>query len=420
MQVFTARCVLPVSGAPLLDGGAVAVDGGVVTAVGRAKDVLQEAGGDAVIQDLGDAVVMPGVINAHTHLDLSWMAEDRPPGGDFRTWLQGLLDRRAHEEPGRVAEAAAAAAAAARSTGTSVLGEVTNGVSTIEALSRSGLHGTVFLEIYRFRAAEAERAMTQAVDDIATLERIRDDLGAGDRLNVALSPHGAHSTSGPLLKALAGRSSATGALLSIHVAESPAETELLQSGEGPLPEFYRTRDFWDDGWNPPGHSPVEYLDRMGVLSERTLAIHCVHLGRQDLSKLQARGVTAVVCPRSNAYLAVGKAPVPKILSSGVPVAIGTDSLASAPDLDLFAEMAALRADHPGLSPAAVLRMATLNGARALGFGDLFGSLEPGKTAVLVTVPLAAPGDDPLETVTSGPGQVTPLDSLPEPAGSGGS
>ena len=175
-----------------------------------------------------------------------------------------------------------------------------------------------------------------------------------------------------------------------------------------LPALFRERDVWDDAWLPPEATPVAYLARLGLLSERSLAVHCVQLDRQDHSWLQSRGVTVVACPRSNKRLGVGTAPIPELLREGIAVALGTDSLASAPDLDLFAEMAALRKDHPALAPAAVVRMATFNGARALGLADRLGSIEPGKLARLVVVPLTAPDDDPLLRACSRPEGVAPL------------
>jgi cytosine/adenosine deaminase-related metal-dependent hydrolase len=155
-------------------------------------------------------------------------------------------------------------------------------------------------------------------------------------------------------------------------------------------------------------TPVAYLDRLGVLTPRTLAVHCIHIDHQDLSRLQARGVTVVTCPRSNQRLGVGKAPVAKLMASGVPVALGTDSLATAPDLDVFTEVAHLRQEHPGLSPAAALRIATLNGARALGLAAHLGSIEAGKSAALTVVGLNDPNDDPLEAVTWSSETVAPL------------
>jgi cytosine/adenosine deaminase-related metal-dependent hydrolase len=140
-------------------------------------------------------------------------------------------------------------------------------------------------------------------------------------------------------------------------------------------------------------------------------VHCVHLGQRDVSRLQARGVTVVTCPRSNERLGVGSTPVPKLLGEGIPVALGTDSLATTADLDLFAEMAALRGQHPGVAPAAVLRMATINGAAALGVADRIGTIEPDKHAALIVVPVD-PGGAPLETLVSEPKTVFRLEAAP--------
>jgi cytosine/adenosine deaminase-related metal-dependent hydrolase len=201
---------------------------------------------------------------------------------------------------------------------------------------------------------------------------------------------------------------AAGEVLSIHVAESDEESQLLRDGTGPFKDFLIERDAWEPGWKAPGLTPVEYLDRLGVLTPRTLVVHCIHIDHQDLSRLQARGVTVVTCPRSNQRLGVGKAPVPKLLASGIPVALGTDSLASAPDVDLFTEIAHLRQEHPSLSPATALRIATLNGARALGLAKDLGTIETGKLAALAVVGLNDPNDDPLEAVTWSSETVAPL------------
>ena len=153
-----------------------------------------------------------------------------------------------------------------------------------------------------------------------------------------------------------------------------------------------------------------------MLTPRTLAVHCVHLDHQDVSRLQARGVTVVTCPRSNQRMGVGKAPVPKLMASGISVALGTDSMASSPDVDVFTEIAHLRQDHPGLSPASALRIATLNGARALGLAHELGSIEVGKRDLLAVVGLNDPNDEPLEAVTWSSETVAPLASAAwEPA-----
>ncbi len=411
MIVYLARHLLPVANPPVTDG-AVAVRDGRIVAAGKKKDVLKAADSASEIRDLGDVALLPGLVNAHTHLEWSWMREDPPSGNGYVEWLGALHDRSSRANQTAAREAAVRAISEMTARGTVAVGDVTASSWTAGVLARSSLYGVVFLEISGIRASEAERLLDEAAARLDAVEAEPEVRAAKGRLGVVLTPQAAYTTSGPLLKALAGRAAASAEVLSIHVAETDAEEALLQDGSGPLAGFLKGRGTWDDAWRPPGHSPVEFLDRLGALSPRTLAVHCVHVGHQDLSKLQARRVTVVTCPRSNLRLGVGKTPVPKLLGSGIPVALGTDSLASAPDLDLFAEMATLRAEHPELSPAAVLRMATLNGARALQLGTEVGSIEAGKAAGLVVVPLGSPEDDPLEAVTSGPASAMSAETAP--------
>jgi len=411
MLVYNARYLLPVS-SPIVREGALAVDADRIVAVGPRKEVLEAAGDGAEVRDLGEAVVLPGLVNAHTRLDSSWMGQDRPPGGDYLTWLAAFLDRRseADEESARSASETALSRLVAR--GTVAVGDVANEMWIGPVIARSGLRAVVFHELFGLRGDEAEALLADAAAKLETLSADPDLQASSGRVRIALTPHSPHTTSTPLLRALAGRSAACGDPLTIHVAESAAEVTLLRDGSGPLAEFFRQRGLADDQWQPPRSTPVGYLHRMGVLSPRTLAVHCVHLDRQDRSLLQAGRVTVVTCPRSNRYHDVGTAPIPKLLGEGVPVALGTGSLASAPDLDLFAEMEALLAEHSGLSAAAVLRMATLNGARALGLDGELGSIEAGKLAALIVVPLADPADKPFDTVCANPAEVHLLADAP--------
>jgi len=414
MIVYTARFVFPISGPPIPDG-AVAVEDGRIAGCGPRESVVTSAG-DSEVRDLGNAAVLPGLVNAHTHVELSWMADDPPPGGEWVDWVRGFLDRRAKEDRERAVAEAERAVASMTARGTVAIGDVGNEGFAASVLAASDLHAVCFLEIYGFRREDAEQQIEEAskrLDEIGADEGV---ARAGDRVRVVITPHAPHTTSSPLLRALAGRAVASDEPLSVHLAESAAESALLRDGSGPLVALLREREMWDESWEPPGHTPVEYVERLGLLTPRTLAVHCVRMEGQDVSKLQARGATVVTCPRSNRRLGVGSAPVPRLLGAGVPVALGTDSLASAPDLDLFAEMAALREEHPTLAPAAVLRMATLNGATALGLNDRLGSIEPGKLARLAVIRLEGDDDAPLETACSNPDEVHPLESAPwEPA-----
>jgi len=401
MEIFAARYVLPVA-APVVKDGAVGVRDGRIAWVGPVAAVRSEAGPDATLHDLGDAAIFPGLVNAHLHLEWSWLHSGDLPSGDYVAWIAALLARRAGGPPPEAQDAAERAVASLVARGTVAVGDVANDMWTARLLARSPLHAVVFHEIYDLGAANAEETMRKATRRLEEIARDPAVAAAAGRVRVALTPHAPHTTSAPLLRALAGRSGATGDPLSIHVAESRDEVELLQEGSGPLRALLRSRGACGDDWQPPGRSPVEHLKHVGALSPRTLAVHCVHLDGPDHLTLQASGATVVTCPRSNARLGVGQAPVPTLLREGVAVALGTDSLASTPDLDLLAEMAALRAVHPELAPATILRMATLHGARALGLADRLGSIEAGKLAALAVLPLDANDDRPLETLCSAP------------------
>ena len=406
MIVYAAKHLLPVASTPI-SNGAVLVHDGRIVAFGRRKDVVKAHPG-AEVRDLGEVVILPGLVNAHTHVELSFMNGVPPAGGTFMTWLRDLMARRPGIDAGAAAEAATKALETMLLRGTVAVGDIANGAWAAPLLARSGLRGLAFHEIFGFAASDTESILDAAAQRLESIDADPDVLAARDRFTTVLTPHAAHTTSFPLLKALGGRAVASGEMLSIHVAESEEESQLLRDGTGPFKDFLIERGAWDPAFKAPGQTPVEYLERLGVLTPRTLAVHCVHLDHQDISRLQARGVTVVTCPRSNQRLGVGKAPVPKLLSSGIQVALGTDSLASAPDVDVFTEVAHLRQEHPGLSPAAALRIATLNGARALGIAKDLGSIEEGKLAALTVVGLNDPNDDPLEAVTWSSESVSPL------------
>jgi cytosine/adenosine deaminase-related metal-dependent hydrolase len=188
---------------------------------------------------------------------------------------------------------------------------------------------------------------------------------------------------------------------SVHVGESAEEVELLAHGTGPWRALLEALGAWDEQWEPPGTTPVGYLDALGVLGSQTVAVHGVQLTASDLGILAARGSTLVTCPRSNRHVGVGDPPVTRFYESGVRVAIGTDSLASAPDLSLWPELHALRVLAPDVPARRLLDSATRQGAEALGFGADFGTIEPGRRAALIAVDVPAGVNDVEEYLVSG-------------------
>jgi cytosine/adenosine deaminase-related metal-dependent hydrolase len=187
----------------------------------------------------------------------------------------------------------------------------------------------------------------------------------------------------------------------VHLGESSEEVELLKRGSGGWKTLLEELGAWSPDWQAPGTSPVEYLEDLGFLDSRVLAVHGVQFSGEDLSRLRALNVTVVSCPRSNRHVGVGSPPIEAFYAMDVDVAFGTDSLASVDDLNVFAELAEARRLAPRVPAHALLASATVVGARALGFGDDYGTIEPGKRAALIAVRVPEGVTDVEEYLVSG-------------------
>lgn len=389
--LLRAAWVCPVA-APPLRAGWVAVHDGRITAVGAGHDAPPAAR----VEDLGDAVLLPGLVNAHTHLELSWLRGRVPPGPDFLTWVGGLMRARAApEQPGDPATEAPCRAAIAemRATGTVAVGDIANALISPALLAEAGMPGVVFHELIGFRVTDGARHVEQA--------RMRHAGQASPGVRVVLAPHAPFSVSRELFAAIRDAASAmTPPLTSVHAGESPEEVTLLTTGNGPWRERLVALNAWRDDWTPPGCGAGDYLCDLGVIGAGTLVVHGVQFTDGELARIAGTGATLVTCPRSNAWVGVGAPPIARFLASGVRLAIGTDSLASAPDLNLFAELAELRRLAPEAPARRLLAAATVGGAEALGLGADFGTIETGRRAELVVVDTAGVAD-PEEAVLQG-------------------
>jgi cytosine/adenosine deaminase-related metal-dependent hydrolase len=379
--LYRAGWVLPVSAPPIRDGW-VSADRGRITGVGTADGLPADI---TNVIDLGRAAVLPGLVNAHTHLELSWMRGQVPPGPSMPVWAAQLIALRAMVSKDPLPPIVEAVREA-RAAGTSIVGDVTNTLAAYAALVESELCAAVFREVIGFNAANPDRVLAHAQAEIDALIPI-------PRLRASIVPHAPYSVTPDLLRAIA--SAAGSAPISVHLAESPDELVFLRDGTGAWRELLGSLGAWNDRWTAPGCSPVAYLDRLGLVSERLLAVHCVHATPDDLRCLADAGATVVTCPRSNRWTGAGTPPVEEFYASGVRVAIGTDSLASVDDLNLFSELVALHRLAPAVPAARLIESATRHGADALGFGHEYGTLDPGKCADLIAVQVP-PGIEDVE------------------------
>jgi cytosine/adenosine deaminase-related metal-dependent hydrolase len=390
--VYRAAWILPISAAPIRDGW-LAVDHGRVEACGSGHAPAP------VTTDLGRVALMPGLVNAHTHLELSWMRGRVPQSGDGMTgWVRRMLrTRRAagQDDPTGIA----AGVAEARAAGTSLVGDISNTLGAVPAIRTSGLSAVIFYELIGFNVVDPWRMASEAMQAVRRIET--------ERVRGTIAPHAPYSVSPELFHAIGQEVYVRRAVTSVHAGESREEMVFLRDGSGPWQDVLRQLNTWNPSWKPPGCGPVEYLDRLGVLTDRLLVVHAVQVGGVELKRLADAGATIVTCPRSNAWIGVGEPAVERFYASGARVAIGTDSLASVADLSIFSELAALRRLAPRVPASRLLDSATRAGAEALGFAGELGLLAPGARADVIAVKIPDGVTDVEEYLVSGvqPSQV---------------
>jgi cytosine/adenosine deaminase-related metal-dependent hydrolase len=326
-------------------------------------------------------------------------------------WIRRLLAVRRIGPAGGQPAAEAAMREAVRSmvaAGTVLVGDISNTLGSIPFLAEAGLGGVVFYELLGFNAVGPAAIVKDAN---ARLDALRQDVALPPEaapIRTRVVAHAPYSVS-PALFAEIARSAAVEPL-SVHLGESPEEIQFLRTGEGPIRRMLEAMGVWIDTWPIPACDPVEYMHRVGYLQPGLLAVHATQLGDDALERLAAAGAVVVTCPRSNAWVGAGLPRIAHFYSSGVPVAIGTDSLASVGTLSLFDELAELRRIAPDVAAASLLESATRVGAEALGFGRTHGTIGPGKAAALIAVDVPPDVTDVEEYLVSGvaPDAVHPL------------
>jgi aminodeoxyfutalosine deaminase len=390
VPIYRAAWILPITAPPVRDGW-IAVDGGLITGVGAR---LQQQS-----IDLGRTAILPSLVNPHTHLELSYLRGAVRRAECFLDWIRAVIAaRRLYSDPRDPAILAAARAAIheAHATGTGLIGDVSNTLVTAPLLQEARMPARLFYELLGFNASDpSERVATARAAADAT-------QGAAPGVRVSLAPHAPYSVSPGLFSAIRRDLEAHAADVStVHVGESPEEVELLRTGGGAWADLLRELGVWNNSWTAPRSSPVRYLADMGFFDSRAIAVHVVQCSEDDLAHLSAAGTTVVSCPRSNRYVGVGDPPLQSFYRAGLRVALGTDSLASVDDLNMFTELAAARRLAPEVPARRLLESATLAAATALGFGRDFGSIEPGKRASLIALRLPEHVDDVEEYLVSG-------------------
>jgi cytosine/adenosine deaminase-related metal-dependent hydrolase len=397
-----APVVLTMGGPPLRDGG-VAVEGDRVIAIGTRPELLSAYDGARLRS--WDGVLMPGLVNAHAHLqytDFGDLAELGRSEG-FVTWLRTLTARRRTWDDSQWRESARRGIHAMLATGTTCVADIVTDPAVLAPTARSGLAGISYVEVV---GADAERWP-------AARERLLHALDSAPRgRTVGVSPHALYSLGAEVIRGAAEIARDRGLRLHPHIAESLDEDRFVRAGEGLFADLNRANglavELTDGG---AGESPVAHLARLGLIAADVHVAHGVHVTAADRALLRDSGTTVALCPRSNALLGNGEPPVAAYLAEGNPIAVGTDSLASSPSLDLMADVSRLHAlalaqgaSAAGLAEA-VVRAATVGGADAMGLADA-GRITVGGRADLAVFDVPTDGDPYEELVQFGEGHCT--------------
>ena len=385
MRILSADWVLPVEGEPI-ENGAVAIEDGRIAAVGTAAELGEG-------ERYPEAVILPGFVNAHTHLEYAVYA-GFGDGLSFGPWISTHVERKRRLERADMEAIARLGAAECLRSGITTVGDLAFSGASAPACADLGLRAIVYLEVFGTEAADALRQFEEKREYVAS--------ALSEQVALGVSPHAPYTCSTEVYAACASLDLP----VATHLNESGDELDWLLRGEGPWQPFSEMLV------EPDGQSGIRRLAAAGLLDERMVAAHCVKVDDEEIDLLSSHGVAVAHCPRSNALLGCGIAPLRALRTAGLRVGIGTDGVSSVPSHDFFEELRTVialarardeRAD--AISASDALELATLGGARALGLERELGSLIPGKRADVAIVSLSGspylPWEDPAAAVVYG-------------------
>jgi cytosine/adenosine deaminase-related metal-dependent hydrolase len=386
MKIFAASYLLPVSSPPV-EGGAIAVDEGRIIDIGKLSDL--RAAYPSEVREFPGCAIIPGFVNAHSHLELthfpSWKIRK---GIDYtpRTYVDWVIQvikiNRGLTRQERELSLREGIRISLES-GTTAIGDIITDCSHLNIYGESLISGRLFLEAIGQDPLRCSAQLARLATEIR--------LFSGSKILPGLSPHAPHTLSETFMKDIAALAAVKAVPMAIHVAESREEMDFLFDSGGGIAELLYPHVGWLDFIPPPRKTtPVEYLEKLGMLNGAPTAIHCVHVTHSDAEILKRHGVRVVLCPRSNEKLDVGRAPAYLFRKMDIPLALGTDSLASNDSLSMQDEMNYVLRNFPGVfTPVEILRMATLGGAGAIGLAHETGTLDKGKRADFLVMKLGS-------------------------------
>jgi cytosine/adenosine deaminase-related metal-dependent hydrolase len=380
-MILRAKYVIPNS-CTIIENGAVAIQGSKIVDVGLYPTVRDSSA--PPIHDLGEAVLMPGLVNTHTHLDLTSIADSIQRVPKFTDWIFQIVGKRTPETVGPSVREGMQQSLAG---GVTTVGDIDGTGESVQVLRDTPIRKVVFFEVLGFSGERTATGLARLATYLAS-PPVPDSL-----LTPALSPHAPYSTSVDIY-----RECVTSDLpVCTHIAETEEELEFLSRGTGAFLDYLEAFGISTAEWSPPQLTPVQYMKMLGLLRKDSLLVHCNYLTNADMGLLAESGASVVFCPRSHHYFYHTDHPVAQLIEKGINVAIGTDSLASNWSLSLLDELKFLARTQPYIRPETLLDMVTCNGAKVLGLAQV-GRLEKGWQADIIAVQIPNDGRPVIEQI----------------------
>ena len=361
-----------------IENSAIAVKGTKIHRVGTFDEIKALTNVDKII-DLGNAIIIPGLINIHTHLDLTNLHNRIKPTSNFTHWVFQIVGTRIRWKEEDYISSIEKGITLCVESGTTTVADIANTGYSFSVLKKSPLRKVVYKEVIDLNPDHANDVLKKTQSELSTI--IPDDL-----LSIGISPHAPYSVSRELYQAIAQFAAERDTPVCTHIAETQDEIEFLTKGTGSFPAFLRQLRAMPDNWQAPGLTPIQYLNETEILRNHLLLIHCNYVTDEEISTIKSSGASVAFCPRSHHFFGHANHPVQKLLDAGINVGLGTDSLASNDSLNILDEMKFLFLHH-SIPPNTLLTMATINGAKALGLESKTGQIKEGFEADLCGVRL---------------------------------
>lgn len=374
--IIKADYILPII-TPPIQNGAIYIKDGVIIECDTDSKISSL---DKRVMELKNVCLLPGFVNAHTHLELTNLKDKIPYRGSFIQWIREIIEAKKDWNEKNYIDSLKLGIKQLITSGTTTVADITTSGLSPQILSTSNLRCRIYKEITGFKSDMISQV-------IASQKQYLSNFQPTNLVDFGLAPHSSYSVNPKLLRELSNLANNNNLPLSIHIAEAKEEMEFLMKGEGDAVNLLKELNVWDNNWKPQGLTPVKYLNSLNMLNSNIIGVHLNYIDDEEIEILKEKRVGIVHCPKSHKFFKREDFPIQKLINKGIIIALGTDSLASNDTLNMLEEMKELKRRYKDLSAETILKLATINGAKVLKLDDKIGTLQSDKKADIIGIRL---------------------------------